>query len=107
MEDPFDAGYQKHLAWHRAHQDPLVWYGWTVTHGPRMGMFIDGTFGAPFAAFDQRVAPADDAKDAERSFLLHGQPTFREAGACAATSARARRWNSGSRRRWWKCTCTR
>ena len=79
MEDPFDAGYQKHLAWHRAHQDPLVWYGWTVTHGPRMGMFIDGTFGAPFAAFDQRVAPADDAKDAERSFLLHGQPTFREA----------------------------
>jgi len=30
MDEQFDAGYQKHLAWHRAHQDPLVWYGWTV-----------------------------------------------------------------------------
>jgi hypothetical protein len=77
MRAQFDAGYRKHLEWHAAHADPLVWYGWYVTHGPRAGMFIDGSFGAPFAAFDQRVAPADDAKDAERSFLPFGQPTFR------------------------------
>jgi hypothetical protein len=77
MRAQFDAGYRKHLEWHAAHADPLVWYGWYVTHGPRAGMFIDGSFGAPFAGFDQRVAPADDAKDAERSFLPFGQPTFR------------------------------
>ncbi|UHQ20657.1 hypothetical protein LVB87_05810 [Lysobacter sp. KIS68-7] len=79
MEEQFDSGYQKHLAWHHAHQDPLVWYGWSVTHGPRMGMFIDGTFGAPFAAFDQRVAPAEDGKDADRTFMPFAQPAFREA----------------------------
>jgi hypothetical protein len=77
MEAQFDAGYRKHLEWHRTHGDPLVWYGWDVTHGPRMGMFIDGSFGAPFAAFDQRVAPADDAKDADRTFAAFGEPAFR------------------------------
>lgn len=76
MRAQFDAGYRKHLEWHATHFDPLVWYGWYVTHGPRAGMFIDGSFGAPFAAFDQRVAPADDAKDAERSFLGFAEPTF-------------------------------
>ena len=79
MRAQFDAGYRKHLEWHAAHADPLVWYGWYVTHGPRAGMFIDGSFGAPFAAFDQRVAPADDAKDAERNFIAFAQPTFRAA----------------------------
>jgi hypothetical protein len=77
MDAQFDAGYQKHLAWHRTHNDPLVWYGWTITHGPRMGMFIDGSFGAPFSAFDHRVAPADDAKDADRTFMAFGEPAFR------------------------------
>ena len=77
MESQFDAGYRKHLEWHRTHDDPLVWYGWYITHGPRMGTFIDGSFGAPFAAFDQRVAPADDGKDAERTFLSYAEPTAR------------------------------
>ncbi|KGQ18085.1 hypothetical protein LF41_1439 [Lysobacter dokdonensis DS-58] len=77
MDAQFDAGYRKHLEWHRTHDDPLVWYGWYVTHGPRMGMFIDGTFGAPFAAFDNRVAPSDDGKDADRTFLPYGEPTYR------------------------------
>jgi hypothetical protein len=77
MRAQFDAGYRRHLGWHATNADPLVWYGWYVTHGPRAGMFIDGTFGAPFAAFDARVAPAEDAKDAERSFLPFAQPSFR------------------------------
>lgn len=77
MESQFDAGYKRHLDWHRTHDDPLVWYGWYVTHGPRMGMFIDGTFGAPFAALDNRVAPAEDGKDADRTFLPYGDPTER------------------------------
>lgn len=77
MESQFDAGYKRHLEWHRTHNDPLVWYGWYITHGPRMGMFIDGSFGAPFAAFDNRVAIADDGKDAERSFLPYGEANYR------------------------------
>ena len=77
QREAFDEGYRRHLAWHRQAGDPLVWYGWYVSDGKRAGMFVDGSFGAPFAAFDQRVAPADDAKDAERSFLGFAEPTFR------------------------------
>lgn len=62
-EDAFEAGYAAHLAWHAEHKDPLPWYGWYVTSGPRTGLFIDGTFGIPFAAMDQRVDPAGDGAD--------------------------------------------
>jgi hypothetical protein len=77
MEAQFDAGYRRHLEWHRTHADPLVWYGWYVTHGPRMGTFIDGSFGAPFAAFDQRVAIADDVRDADRNVTPYADAAFR------------------------------
>lgn len=77
MEAQFDAGYRKHLDWHKTHDDPLVWYGWYVTHGPRMGMFIDGSFGAPFSAFDNRVAIADDVKDADRNVTPYADAAFR------------------------------
>jgi hypothetical protein len=62
-EDAFEAGYAAHLAWHAEHKDPLPWYGWYVTSGPRTGLFIDGTFGIPFAAMDQRVDPVGDGAD--------------------------------------------
>ena len=59
----FHEGYRQHLEWHRAHGDSLIWYGWEVLTGERPGVFIDGTFGRPFAALDQRVDPAGDAAD--------------------------------------------
>jgi len=59
----FEAGYAAHLGWHADHGDKLPWYGWYVTSGPRTGLFIDGTFGVPFAAMDQRVDPAGDGAD--------------------------------------------
>ena len=62
-ERQFHEAYRRHLAWHQAHNDSLVWYGWEVASGPRLGLFVDGTFGLPFAAFDQRVEPAADAAD--------------------------------------------
>jgi len=62
-EEAFEASYAAHLAWHAEHRDPLPWYGWYVTSGPRTGLFIDGTFGVPFAAMDQRVDPAGDGAD--------------------------------------------
>ncbi|MBO9560971.1 MAG: hypothetical protein J7515_20600 [Caulobacter sp.] len=59
----FEAGYAAHLAWHAAHGDALPWYGWYVTSGPRTGLFVDGTFGVPFAAMDARPDPAGDGAD--------------------------------------------
>ncbi len=73
----FDAGYRRHLQWHRDHRDPLPWYGWYVTSGARAGMFVDGSFGAPFAAFDARVDPAGDAADGARNVTAFADPAFR------------------------------
>ncbi|MGX5731771.1 hypothetical protein ACWKWK_14710 [Pseudoxanthomonas beigongshangi] len=73
----FDEGYRRHLAWHRQAADPLVWYGWYVSDGKRAGMFVDGSFGAPFAAFDQRIDPAGDGADAGRNVTPFVEPAFR------------------------------
>ncbi|MPY87482.1 MAG: hypothetical protein GEU99_06140 [Luteitalea sp.] len=59
----FDEGYRRHLTWHARMKDPLVWYAWYVTTGDRLGLFIDGSFGASFDAFDKRVDPEADAAD--------------------------------------------
>ena len=77
MRARFDAGYRRHLEWHRAHRDPLVWYGWYVVDGPRAGMFVDGSFGAPFAAFDRRVDPAGDAADGAVNVTAYAEPAMR------------------------------
>lgn len=77
QQTQMEAGYRQHLQWHRQHRDPLVWYGWMVSDGPRMGMFVDGSFGAPFAAFDQRVDPQGDGADAQQHFSPHAEPVFR------------------------------
>jgi hypothetical protein len=61
QKEKFEAGYREHLEWHRAHRDPLPWYAWYVFTGERTGLFVDGSFGVPFAAFDERVEPAQDA----------------------------------------------
>lgn len=73
----FDAGYRAHLDWHRQRRDPLVWYGWYVVAGTRSGMFVDGSFGAPFSAFDARVDPAGDAADAARNVTAHARSAWR------------------------------
>lgn len=73
----FEDGYRRHLAWHRTHRDALVWYGWIVADGPRQGMFVDGTFGAPFAAFDRRVDLPGDGADAASNVTPHAEPAWR------------------------------
>lgn len=74
----FDAGYRKHLEWHRSNGDPLPWYGWYVATGPRTGTFVDGSFGITFAAFDARIAPAEDGADAARNVTPHGDTVYRK-----------------------------
>lgn len=75
----FVKGYRRHLQWHEKHHDPLPWYGWFVASGDRLGMFIDGSFGIPFSAFDHRVDPQGDHADAVRNVLPYVQPVFRSA----------------------------
>ena len=59
----FEAGYIRHLAWHRQAGDPWVWYGWGVWAGERYRWFIYATFGHSAASLDSAVAPADDERD--------------------------------------------
>jgi hypothetical protein len=74
----FEAGYERHLAWHRSHRDPWTWYGWSFVLGNRLGQFMDGTFGHAAADFDHPVNPAGDAADNKANvtpvadFLSHG-----------------------------------
>lgn len=59
----FELGYQRHLEWHRAKNDPWTWHGWTIVSGERAGYFVDGTFFHAWTDFDAPVAPAEDAAD--------------------------------------------
>lgn len=63
QQGAFEAGYRRHLEWHRTANDPWTWYGWTVVLGPRLGLFVDGTFGHDWIDFDRAVDPAGDAAD--------------------------------------------
>ncbi len=59
----FEAGYIRHLAWHRQAGDPWAWYGWGVWAGERYRWFMYATFGHSAASLDSAVAPADDERD--------------------------------------------
>jgi hypothetical protein len=59
----FEAGYTRHLEWHRQARDPWVWYGWGVTFGERQRWFIYATFGHSAASLDSPVAPSEDDRD--------------------------------------------
>jgi hypothetical protein len=59
----FEAGYVRHLEWHRQARDSWVWYGWSIWAGERQRFFVYATFGHAAASFDNPVAPADDERD--------------------------------------------
>jgi hypothetical protein len=59
----FEAGYVRHLAWHKQAGDAWVWYGWGVTYGERQRWFIYATFGHSAASLESAVAPAEDERD--------------------------------------------
>ena len=60
MQTRFEEGYHRHLEWHRQAKDPLVWYGWYVMTGDKLGRFVDGTFG------HQQAPPSPDLGDSVR-----------------------------------------
>jgi hypothetical protein len=69
----FEAGYIRHLEWHRQAKDPWVWYGWTIWAGERQRWFVYATFGRSAASLDNPVAPAEDERDNVSNITPHAQ----------------------------------
>jgi hypothetical protein len=59
----FEAGYIRHLEWHRQAGDAWRWYGWTITFGERQRWFVYASFGHAAASLDRPVAAAEDERD--------------------------------------------
>lgn len=69
----FEAGYIRHLDWHRQAGDKWVWYGWNVTYGDRQRWFIYASFGHAAADFDNPVSLAEDERDNILNVTPHAQ----------------------------------
>jgi len=72
----FEAGYVRHLEWHRQARDTWVWYGWNITFGERQRWFVYASFGHSAASLDSPVPPAED----ERDNIVNVTPHARFAG---------------------------
>jgi hypothetical protein len=71
----FEAGYVRHLEWHRQAGDAWTWYGWTISQGDRQRSLVYATFGHAAADFDSPVAPAEDERDTSINVLAHSEFT--------------------------------
>ena len=69
----FEAGYLRHLEFHRQAQDAWTWYGWTVWAGERQRWFVYATFGHSAASLDAPVSPADDERDNIANVTPHAE----------------------------------
>jgi hypothetical protein len=69
----FEAGYLRHLEWHRQAKDTWVWYGWTIWAGDRQRWFVYATFGHSAASLDSPVPPAEDERDNISNVTPHAQ----------------------------------
>jgi hypothetical protein len=69
----FEAGYVRHLEWHRQARDAWVWYGWNVTFGERQRWFVYASFGHSAASLDSPVPPAEDERDNISNVTPHAQ----------------------------------
>src|SRR5262249_22190336 len=58
----FEAGYIRHLQWHKQAGDTWVWYGWNIWAGERQRWFVYATFGHSAASLDNPVSPAEDER---------------------------------------------
>jgi hypothetical protein len=68
----FEAGYIRHLEWHRQAKDPWKWFGWTVWVGERQRSFVYATFGRSATELDNAVSPAEDERDNISNVTPHG-----------------------------------
>ena len=71
----FEAGYVRHLAWHKGAGETWSWYGWNITFGERQRWFVYASFGHSAGALDSAVAPGDDERDNVMNVAPHCQYT--------------------------------
>lgn len=69
----FEAGYIRHLDWHRQVRDPWIWYGWSIWAGERQRWFVYATFGHSAAGLGNPVAPAEDERDNILNVVPHAE----------------------------------
>ncbi len=69
----FEAGYIRHLDFHRQAEDTWTWYGWTIWAGERQRWFVYATFGHSAASLDNPVPPAEDERDNVSNVTPHAQ----------------------------------
>jgi hypothetical protein len=71
-----EAGYVRHLEWHRQVKDPFNWYSYSVSASTeRQRWIIYATFGHTSAELSNSVLPAEDWRDASINLLPHVQFT--------------------------------
>src|ERR1043166_10047551 len=89
----WEAGYIRHLGWHRQAKDPFGWYSYSVwASTERQRWIVYATFGHTAAELSNPVSPADDERDNLINVLPHAQflgnwiyescPRSREAMVC-------------------------
>ena len=70
----WEAGYIRHLAWHRQAKDTFGWYSYSVwASTERQRWIIYATFGHTAAELSNPVSPADDERDNIVNVLPHAQ----------------------------------
>src|SRR5207248_3158634 len=69
-----EAGYIRHLEWHRQAKDTFGWYSYTVwASTERQRWLIYATFGHTAASLSNPVSPAEDERDNIINVLPHAQ----------------------------------
>ncbi len=69
-----EAGYIRHLEWHRQAKDPFAWYSYSVwASTERQRWLIYATFGHTAASLSNPVSPAEDERDNIINVLPHAQ----------------------------------
>jgi hypothetical protein len=61
MQQQLEEGLKKHMAWHKAQNDPWAWGVWSYLSGEETGMYGGGTFEHKWEDFDN--PPVDEAAD--------------------------------------------
>jgi len=69
----FEAGYMRHLEFHKQAKDTWTWYGWTIWAGDRQRWFVYATFGHTAGSLDYPVPPAEDERDNISNVTPHAQ----------------------------------
>jgi hypothetical protein len=70
----WEAGYIRHLEWHRQAKDPFAWYSYSVwASTERQRWIIYATFGHTAAELSNPVSPAEDERDNLINVLPHAQ----------------------------------